>query len=122
MLRLHNPSNMFYLSGYAERGVWHCRSDAEMQAIITDFRHTEQAEKQAPGFLGGDDRKGVSQRSDRGRLCAQGRSAPLSLIMRTITRRPPCRVLPQGRLPGRWNGRACMKKCSTSARSRTRTS
>ena len=43
---VHNPSNMFYLSGYTGEGL--VLIGREMQAIITDFRYTEQAEKQAP--------------------------------------------------------------------------
>ncbi|MDD3334577.1 MAG: Xaa-Pro peptidase family protein [Eubacteriales bacterium] len=46
---VHNPSNIFYLSGYTgeglvliARGVW---------AIVTDFRYTEAAEKQSPDFV-----------------------------------------------------------------------
>ena len=42
---VHNPSNMFYLSGYTGEGL--VLIGREMQAIITDFRYTEQAEKQA---------------------------------------------------------------------------
>lgn len=45
---IHNPSNMFYVSGYTGEGlvlVWE-----SARAIVTDFRYTEQAEKQAPGF------------------------------------------------------------------------
>ena len=45
---LHNPSNMFYISGYTGEGLVFLT--AGMKAVITDFRYTEQAEKQAPGF------------------------------------------------------------------------
>ncbi len=45
---LHNPSNMFYLSGYTGEGL--VLIARKVWAIITDFRYTEQAEKQAPGF------------------------------------------------------------------------
>ena len=38
---VHNPSNMFYLSGYTGEGL--VLIGREMQAIITDFRYTEQA-------------------------------------------------------------------------------
>ena len=45
---VHNPSNMFYLSGYTGEGLLLiCRGE---QAIVTDFRYTEQAQKQAPDF------------------------------------------------------------------------
>lgn len=45
---LHNPSNMFYISGYRGEGL--VLVSGETRAIITDFRYTEQAEQQAPGF------------------------------------------------------------------------
>ncbi len=45
---LHKPSNMFYVSGYTGEGL--VLLTAETKAIITDFRYTEQAEKQAPGY------------------------------------------------------------------------
>ena len=45
---VHNPSNMFYLSGYTGEGL--VLIGREMQAIITDFRYTEQAGRQAPDF------------------------------------------------------------------------
>ena len=45
---LHNPSNMFYISGYSGEGL--VLLTEKTKAIITDFRYTEQAEKQAPGF------------------------------------------------------------------------
>ena len=46
---VHNPSNMFYLTeGYTGEGVVYI--SAASRTIITDFRYTEQAERQAPGF------------------------------------------------------------------------
>lgn len=42
------PSNIFYLSGYTGEGC--LLLSKGVQAIITDFRYTEQAERQAPGF------------------------------------------------------------------------
>ncbi len=45
---VHDPSNMFYLSGYTGEGLVLVAS--KVCAIITDFRYTEQAEKQAPAF------------------------------------------------------------------------
>ncbi len=45
---LHNPSNMFYISGYTGEGL--VLLTAGTKAIVTDFRYTEQAGKQAPGF------------------------------------------------------------------------
>ena len=45
---IHKPSNIYYLSGYTGEGL--LAAGKGFQAIITDFRYTEQAEKQAPGF------------------------------------------------------------------------
>lgn len=45
---LSKPSNIFHVSGYTGEG-YVLISDT-LKAIITDFRYTEQAEKQAPGF------------------------------------------------------------------------
>ncbi|MBQ8150978.1 MAG: aminopeptidase P family protein [Clostridia bacterium] len=45
---VHDPSNMFYLSGYTGEGLVLIAQKA--QVIVTDFRYTEQAEKQAPAF------------------------------------------------------------------------
>ena len=45
---IHKPSNIFYLSGYTGEGI--LVFGHHFQAIITDFRYTEQAENQAPGF------------------------------------------------------------------------
>ena len=45
---IHKPSNIYYLSGYTGEGL--LAAGHGFQAIITDFRYTEQAEHQAPGF------------------------------------------------------------------------
>ena len=46
---VHDPSNMFYLTeGYTGEGVVYLSEHSRV--IITDFRYTEQAERQAPGF------------------------------------------------------------------------
>lgn len=46
---IHDPSNMFYLTeGYTGEGLVYL--SAANRVIITDFRYTEQAERQAPGF------------------------------------------------------------------------
>ena len=45
---IHNPSNMFYLSGYTGGGALLIAK--EHRAIITDFRYKEQAEKESPDF------------------------------------------------------------------------
>ena len=44
-----DPSNMFYLTeGYTGEGLVFI--SRERRAVVTDFRYTEQAENQAPGF------------------------------------------------------------------------
>lgn len=46
---IHNPSNMFYLTeGYTGEGCVFLTE--KRRVILTDFRYTEQAERQAPGF------------------------------------------------------------------------
>lgn len=45
---VYNPSNMFYLSGYTGEGL--VLITHQVCAIVTDFRYTEQAEKQSPDF------------------------------------------------------------------------
>ena len=46
---VHDPSNMFYLTeGYSGEGLVYISQ--ERRVIVTDFRYTEQAEKQAPDF------------------------------------------------------------------------
>ena len=46
---VHDPSNMFYLTeGYTGEGLVYI--SALRRAVLTDFRYTEQAEKQAKGF------------------------------------------------------------------------
>jgi len=46
---IHDPSNMFYLTeGYSGEGLLFITQ--QRKAIITDFRYTEQAERQAPDF------------------------------------------------------------------------
>ena len=45
---IHKPSNIFYLSGYTGEGL--LAVGEGFQAIVTDFRYTEQAERQAPGW------------------------------------------------------------------------
>ncbi len=46
---VHDPSNMFYLTeGYTGEGLVYLSGTSRV--IITDFRYTEQAERQAPGF------------------------------------------------------------------------
>ena len=57
---VHDPSNMFYLTeGYTGEGVVYLSEHSRV--IITDFRYTEQAERQAPGFRVEMTEKGRSQ-------------------------------------------------------------
>lgn len=57
---IHDPSNMFYLTeGYTGEGMAYI--SVESRVIITDFRYTEQAERQAPGFRVEMTEKGRSQ-------------------------------------------------------------
>ncbi len=45
---VHKPSNMRWLSGYTGEGLVFVAEG--LSAIVTDFRYTEQAEQQAPGY------------------------------------------------------------------------
>ena len=45
---IHNSSNMRYLSGYTGEGL--LIISPAMRAIVTDFRYTEQAAMEAPGY------------------------------------------------------------------------
>ena len=45
---VYDPSNMFYLSGYTGEGL--VLVARGISAIVTDFRYTEQAQAQSPGF------------------------------------------------------------------------
>lgn len=45
---VHNPSNMFYLSGYTGEGLIVIAHG--LSAIVTDFRYTEQVMRQAIGY------------------------------------------------------------------------
>ena len=47
-LLIHKPSNIFYLSGFTGEGQ--LLITANEAAVMTDFRYTEQAERQAPGL------------------------------------------------------------------------
>lgn len=67
---VHNPSNMFYLTqGYTGEGVVYV--SAGRRVIITDFRYTEQAERQAPGFEVVMTEKGLTHSQWIARLCRQ---------------------------------------------------
>lgn len=67
---VHNPSNMFYLTeGYTGEGVVFV--SARRRVIITDFRYTEQAERQAPGFEVVMTEKGLGHNQWIARLCQE---------------------------------------------------
>lgn len=55
---LHNASNIYYLSGYTGEGLLLVAPG--INAVITDFRYVEAAEKQCPGFTVHAIRAGVS--------------------------------------------------------------
>ena len=55
---VHNPSNIFYLSGYTGEGLLLVASG--IHAVITDFRYVEAAQRQCPGFSVHTIRSGVS--------------------------------------------------------------
>ena len=65
---IHKPSNIFYLSGYTGEGL--LAVGKGFQAIVTDFRYTEQAERQAPGFQVLMVEKGVSHAALAAKLFA----------------------------------------------------
>lgn len=46
---VHKPANIFYLSAFTGEGVLFL--SRESTALVTDFRYTEQAEHQSPGFV-----------------------------------------------------------------------
>ncbi|MBE5787704.1 MAG: aminopeptidase P family protein [Clostridiales bacterium] len=66
---IHKPSNIYYLSGYTGEGL--LAAGHGFQAIITDFRYTEQAENQAPGFQVQMIEKGVGHADLAARLYAE---------------------------------------------------
>ena len=67
---VYDPSNMFYLSGYTGEGL--VLVARGISAIVTDFRYTEQAQAQAPGFEVLMTEKGKSHEDIAGALCASG--------------------------------------------------
>ena len=67
---IYNPSNMFYLTeGYTGEGAVFI--SGKRRVIITDFRYTEQAEKQAPGFEVVMTQRGMSHSQWVARLCQE---------------------------------------------------
>ena len=69
---IHKPSNMFYLSGYTGEGAF--AAGEGFQAIITDFRYTEQADGPAPGFEVLMVEKGVSHMALAAKLFSPARN------------------------------------------------
>lgn len=66
---IHDPINMRYLTGYTGEGcVLIAREDV---VIITDFRYTEQAGRQAPGALLRETRYALPERDIVRELCGQ---------------------------------------------------
>ncbi len=55
---LSKPSNIFYASGYTGEG--YALIAHNLNAIVTDFRYTEQAQKQAPAFTPYEVKTGLS--------------------------------------------------------------
>lgn len=45
---VYKPANLFYLSGFTGEGL--ALMGAQGQAVVTDFRYVEQAQRQCPGF------------------------------------------------------------------------
>ena len=66
---VYNPSNMFYLSGYTGEGL--VLITRKVCAIVTDFRYTEQAENQAPGFQVLMTETGRNHETIAGELCRE---------------------------------------------------
>ena len=67
---VHNPSNMFYLTqGYTGEGAVYI--SGTRRVIVTDFRYTEQAERQAPDFQVVMTDKGLNHNQWIARFCAE---------------------------------------------------
>ncbi len=67
---IYQPSNMFYLTqGYTGEGAVFI--SGKRRVIITDFRYTEQAERQAPDFTVVMTEKGLSHEKWIARLCEE---------------------------------------------------
>ena len=79
---IHKPSNMFYLSGYTGEGL--IAAGRGFQAIITDFRYTEQAERQAPGFDVMMIEKKITHASLAGQLFANGADAAVAQVVDVV--------------------------------------
>ncbi len=64
---VYKPANLFYLSGFTGEGL--ALIDGEHQAIVTDFRYVEQAQRQCPDFLVESIGKGQSHEELTALLC-----------------------------------------------------
>ncbi len=64
-----NPSNLFYFTGYTGEGFAFLAEGEGV--IVTDFRYTEQAEKQSPGFAVRMTDKGLSAEAAADALCVE---------------------------------------------------
>lgn len=66
---IHKPSNIYYLSGYTGEGL--LALGEGLSAIVTDFRYTEQAGRQAPECTCHMVEKGISHEKLAARLFAE---------------------------------------------------
>ncbi len=66
---VYNPSNMFYLSGYLGEGL--VLITHQHRAIVTDFRYTEQAERESPDYQVHMTEVGRSHEAIVGELCRE---------------------------------------------------
>lgn len=67
---IYNPSNMFYLTeGYTGEGAVFI--SGKRRVIVTDFRYTEQAEKQSPAFEVVMTQRGMSHAQWIAKLCQE---------------------------------------------------
>lgn len=67
---IYNPSNMFYLTeGYTGEGAVFI--SGKRRVIVTDFRYTEQAEKQSPSFEVVMTQRGMSHSQWIAKLCQE---------------------------------------------------
>ena len=80
---LHNASNIFYLSGYTGEGLLLVAPG--INAVITDFRYVEAAQKQCPGFTVHAIRSGVSHVQVANELLTQAGLHQLAIEDNVIT-------------------------------------
>lgn len=67
---IHKPSNVFYLSGFSGEGLLLLGMD--LRAVVTDFRYTEQAQRETQGFGIHAIEPGVSHAKVAARLAGEG--------------------------------------------------